>query len=389
LKNYNSYWNLFAYHNNIVIKFQFADCYYNDETYKRSSYTEIITINNDYYTIYNYAKSNIQFFKIYNYYNEQLDYLTIIYQAGYTLEYMTFNNNKEIYKIKSLTSILRVKTNEEIDFDVSNLIESDTNFGNLYIQKYKIISTSNPNDIITKTYPLDSLTFPIDKENHKMMLEPSENFWYEFTFALEERNDNYLRIFNLPSTKLTIRTCAFQCGSCTTDYYTCDSCRDSNYSKKNGSTDKNCYPINQIIENYIYDSSTGYFEQCYSTCQFCSIKGSSSSQSQQNCLSCKDIYFLSYENLGNCYLKNDDIEDKDIYIQTLIDTSFTSIDSCSSLTDKNYKISSTKECVTTCPSSNFYYSYECIDIDFTEQEYGKILDQQCSSTQINSPKYYL
>ena len=42
LKNYNSYWNLFAYHNNIVIKFQFADCYYNDETYKRSSYTEII-----------------------------------------------------------------------------------------------------------------------------------------------------------------------------------------------------------------------------------------------------------------------------------------------------------------------------------------------------------
>jgi hypothetical protein len=185
---------------------------------------------------------------------------------------------------------------------------------------------------------------------------------------------------------LTIRTCAFQCGSCTTDYYTCDSCRDSNYAKKNGSTDKNCYPINQIIENYIYDSSTGYFEQCYSTCQFCSLKGSSSSQSQQNCLSCKDIYFLSYEHLGNCYLKNDDMEDKDIYIQTLIDTSFTSIDSCSSLTDKNYKISSTKECVTTCPSSNFYYSYECIDIDFTEQEYGKILDQQCSSTQINSPK---
>ena len=69
--------------------------------------------------------------------------------------------------------------------------------------------------------------------------------------------------------------------------------------------------------------------------------------------------------------------------------SFTSTDSCSTLTDKNYKISSTKECVTTCPSSNFYYSYECIDIDFTEQEYGKILDQQCSSTQINSPKYYL
>ena len=44
LKNYNSYWNLFAYHNNIVIKFLTTFCYYNDGTNKQVSFMEIITI---------------------------------------------------------------------------------------------------------------------------------------------------------------------------------------------------------------------------------------------------------------------------------------------------------------------------------------------------------
>ena len=88
-----------------------------------------------------------------------------------------------IYNIKSLSSILRVKSNEEINFDVSTLIESDNNFWNLFIRQYKIISTSDLSLINKITFPSDSLVFPIDKENHKINLETSENLGYEFTFA--------------------------------------------------------------------------------------------------------------------------------------------------------------------------------------------------------------
>ena len=144
---------------------------------------EILTINNDYYRFYIYDYTVFQLIKLYSYYNEENDYLTILYQTTNSIEYITLHDNKDIYNIKSLSSILRVKSNEEINFDVSTLIESDNNFGNLFIRQYKIISTSDLSLINKITYPSDSLVFPIDKENHKINLETSENLWYEFTFA--------------------------------------------------------------------------------------------------------------------------------------------------------------------------------------------------------------
>ena len=36
-------------------------------------------------------------------------------------------------------------------------------------------------------------------------------------------------MFYLNNIKLTIRTCAYQCGSCSEDYYKCDDCRNNKY----------------------------------------------------------------------------------------------------------------------------------------------------------------
>lgn len=130
--------------------------------------------------------------------------------------------------------------------------------------------SSNKSKTITKRYPYESISFPVDKDTQKLSLNTSLNLWYEFTLAYTYINEDYARMFYLPNAKLNIRTCAFQCSSCLTDYYICDTCRDLNYSKKfdTENNDPNCYPINQIFEGYIYNSNTYQFEKCYSSCNF-------------------------------------------------------------------------------------------------------------------------
>ena len=380
LKSYNSLKHLFSYNNNIVITFSVSFCYYNDGTKKQISILKIITIYNDYYSIYLYAHSFESHNKIYNYYNDTLDYLIITYQTNDVIRYITLSNNKDIYNINSLTSVIRIKSNEEINFNISSLIESSKYFGKLYIEQSTTILSSNSSETIIKKYPYDSLVFPIDKENQKVNIETNTSLWYEFIFSFEEKNDDYLRIFSLPKTKLSIHICAFQCGSCSTDYYICDTCRDSNYTTKSGSDDTNCYPINQVFEEYIYDPDTKHFEKCYSSCKFCSLRGSASSSINHNCLSCADGYIPSYEYLGNCYKK---IETEDnIIINSVSDSIFNTFSFCS-LSTKNHKISTTKECVTQCPETIPYNSYTCNYINFTEQEYGQNLEIQCSALLLN------
>ena len=57
--------------------------------------------------------------------------------------------------------------------------------------------------------------------------------------------------------------------------------------------------------------------------------------------------------------------------------------------DKYFQIYSTKECVSQCPETIPYQSFQCISIDFTEQEYGQTLQPQCTPTQLDPPKYPL
>ena len=387
LRTYNSYWNLFTYHNNRVITYLTADCIDYAGNKVRCSDMRIYTPNDDdYYLIITYSNLNEPHIKMYNYYNDTLDYLTIVYQSASIIYYITFQDNKDIYRISSSSTILRVKSNEEIDFDISNLIDSPKDFGKLYIGKSTTIYSSNKTETLTMRYPYESISFPVNKETQKLTLDTSTSLWYEFNLAYTFINEDYARIFYLSNAILSIRICAFQCGSCSTDYYICDTCRDLNYAQKDESenNDLNCYPINQIFEKYIYNSNTNKFEKCYSSCKFCSLSGSESSVNNHNCLSCAEGYIQSYEYLGNCYPQ---IETEDnIIIESESDYNFNIISSCS-LSSKNYIISSTNECVTQCPETIPYNSYICNSIDFTEQEYGKNLPSECTATHLNPPKY--
>ena len=386
LISFESLWHLFSYNNNFVMTYMVKHCYHNDKILKQVSYLGLYTFSKDYYLIFLYAHSFEAHLKIYNYYNDTQDKHVLLYQTNTLIRYIIFRNNKEIFNINSFSFIYRVKSNDEIDFNISNLIDS-TNFGKLYIEHSKIISSSNESEIIIKKYPFDSLDFPIDKENQKLNLKTNQSSWYEFGFALEERNDNYLKMFIFPNSKLSIHICAFQCGSCTSDYYICDTCRDENYAKKNNSEDSNCYPINQILEKYIYNSETKSFEECYISCKFCSRMNSESSISEHNCLICDDEYFPSYEHPGNCYKIENNNTGKYIIINSDTQQSFTPTNLCPS--DKRYVINSTKECVTQCPKSISLYSCKYTYVNFTELEYDMKLKNQYILNKTNQSIYTL
>jgi hypothetical protein len=203
LISFESLWGLFSYNNNFVMTDLVSYCYYNDNSKNPVSYLGLYTFSKDYYLIFLYADSTEPHIKIYNYYNDTLDKHVLLYQSYTSISYIIFQNNKEIFNIKSFSFIYRVKSNDEKDFNISNLIQSNKDFGKLYIEHSKIISSSNESEIITKKYPFDSLDFPIDKENQKINLKTNQSLWYEFGFALEERNDKYLKMFIFPNAKLS------------------------------------------------------------------------------------------------------------------------------------------------------------------------------------------
>ena len=390
LTSYETFPTLFSYNNNFIFSLRTTKIYYNDGGFKDVQYFKINTLSSNYYIIYAYADSSASHIKLYGYYNDKIDYLIFLYQSKNTIKYIIFRENKEMYNINSISIIKKYKSNEPIEIDISNILESSSEFGKLYIEDFKTIYSSNISETIIQKYPYDSLYFPIDKITQIITLNSSLNLWYELSFAFEERNDTFLRLFSMPNVKLNIRTCAFQCGSCIENYYSCDFCRDENFSIKNGDiNDKNCYPIDQLLEGYIYNSTTKYFEKCFYTCKFCSKAGSLSSISEQNCLSCNDNYYFSYQYLGNCYLIENNENNNDIIINEINDTNFNGINSCLLSNNKNFKINLTKECVTECPAIIHYNSYECNFVNFTEQEYNVQLIKQCTETSLTAPKYYL
>jgi len=141
---------------------------------------------------------------------------------------------------------------------------------------------------------------------------------------------------------------------------------------------------NQTFKNYIYNNETNYFEECFHTCLFCSLMKSSSSESQHNCLACSDGYQKSYEYMGNCY-KIDRNDNSDKIISNKGDESFTSVSSCLE-TSKKYKIKSTGECVSECPSISPYKKYTYQYIDFFKYDVDLSIPQ-CILEDEEVPKY--
>ena len=376
LTNFESFFYLFSYSNNFVLSIRTSSFYYNNNLVYPGIYFKINTLSSNYYLIYLNNDEGQK--KLYNYYNDTLDYLICLYQSDNNIKYFIFQNNIEMFNIDASSYSYKIKSYDEVQFDVSTFFQSD--YGKVYIETLKTIITKS--NIVSHKYPTNTSSFTMDKETQIITFEQSDNLWYEFLLCFEESSTDFIRLFLLPNIKLTIQTCSFQCGKCESDYYTCDNCRDENYAVKDSDEDTNCYPITQLLEGYKYYSGTKKFQKCYSSCQFCS--DISFSSSSHNCLSCKEGYLISYEHLGNCYKCENINKDEYIIINSVDEESFTQTESCG-----NYIIKSTKECVTECPEEINYNSYECTYVNFTEQEYDSTLPNQCTGTALNPPKYYL
>ena len=318
---------------------------YNFEIYQNNS--------DDHYELYEIDSQDFSSFFIY--YNESIDKILIVYQLDNAIKYFILSNNKGIFNLKQYEKTFKIKSNDTVVYNISELIEAN-NYGKLDIYKENTILS---NSLSNTNYYFQHL------DNQILTIDGNQTKWLDYSFYFFVKDPTLPWAFIFSKIKLKIQICSFQCLNCTKGYAICDSCRkDGNivsYAKLNNSIDMNCYPINQLIEGYIYDSSTYMFEPCFKTCQFCSKKGELSTVDNQNCQSCADGYYESYENQGNCKKKEGEII----------------FEACPD--NKPYKINYTGECVDNCPAINNYSNFEYHYINFTEQENNILEDQYVKS----------
>ena len=341
----------------------------------------------NYYRIYDYSEKVDKFIGKYDISSNKL---FCIYQTqNNILKYFSINCNKinNIFNIESYSKNYQILSNEnnEISLD-SEFFAKTQNYGTAEIQN---TIEYRENGFIKYRYKINNDNFdffPYNKATQKLTTPSTNNYWYIYNFAyMDDDEDNYLRIFYLDNIIINVETCAFQCGSCSTDYYTCDDCRNSSYSKLNGAIDdNNCYPIDQFIDGYFYDSTLLSFEKCYFSCKFCTESVTVNPSSEHKCKICKEGFYPSYEYQGNCYSINEDDLMSEKYVND-VDVGF-SLQSCASI-NKLYQIESTGECIDECPTESSYYSYTYNYIDFTGQTNEKITTQQYLLEPAKIPKY--
>ena len=306
----------------------------------------------NYFVLYNYKETLISDLSFY--YDKTNDIILILYQCSNDIKYYIMYNSKKYYEINEndiKSKTLKVRSNFERFYNVSEMTNI-TKYGSLnvlMIGRYKNM-TNDKNE----TFGIDFNYLIMD--DNQIFVNKTFNLWYDYYLSFVEHvENNYTRIYNISSYFIfKLRTCfPTRCGSCRTDYDICDDCIYENYSLiKNGNS--TCYPNDKYIKGYIYRNSTNLFEQCYSSCDFCS--SISTNNDNHNCLSCSNGYLTSYKNLGNCY-KSDD-------------TNFIT-SSCS-----KYSINSTNECIDECPTNSPYYYFEY-----------KTQIQNYEETSLKPPKY--
>ena len=384
ISSYNGYFELVDYNNNFIFTSNSGSAMKGND--KKGLFNIYIKteFSPNFYKIYDFSTSdsNLGLTKILGYYNNKNKYVICIYKSFDEIKYFQINSDK-VFNIKTNSFIYKIKSKEEKQFEISNMIETEENFGNLGIIIQKNIS--NNNEIFE--YELYGNTFPLNKTNQILSVVSEVNERIEYTFGFIEEENNFLRMLILENSKMTINICAFQCGSCENDYLKCDTCINSNYSKLDNNEDNNCYPINQRFEGYIYNKTTLKFEKCYHSCRFCSLMSSESSSLYHNCEECVEGYFPSYEYPGNCYKIKDNLIQLDKIIYNKEDENFTLINSCYEI--NKYKINNTGECIQTCPIESSYYMFSENYINFTEQEKESLSLLHFSKVERIPPKYYL
>ena len=332
--HYSSYNDMHDYHNEyIAIVGQDTHIqnmvYYSFFVYRNDS--------KDYYKITDYEiTSPIE--KMIIYYYENDDTFICYYQtSNKKIKYFYFSGIKSIYYLKQTEKTIQIVSQEQVEYNVGNLIE-DSNIGTLEVYYFY-----SANSMLYRYYG-NNFIFPYNTSTKILSPTPSDNDWLTFKFCYRKVDINYLGQFVFNTMEVKIQYCAYPCAKCSTSFSRCDTCK-KNYFPIRDSEDKLCYFASQILKGYVYNSTTQYFEQCYPTCEFCSIKLDPSDINKQNCYTCKEGYYHSYIDKGNCYPKNE--------INTL---------PCE---ENKLRIVSTGECVSECPQTTNYYIYNYTFINFT------------------------
>ena len=309
-----------------------------------------------YFNFTDYNGNNFIKLKLYNNNNNNI---MVTYQFQNQIRYFYILNIQNIFNLQSYSGEIQLISNEKKDVNISELIpNSIPNLGVAEIQR---------NASGTSTIEKFGTGFTTVFINNSIFIpELSSNTWYKYSLTFLLYKQNSFVIMYYPSAYkifFTVKTCAYSCGSCYQDFNKCSNCKDDNYAFIN----ETCYPINQLIKGYVYQSSTKMFVKCYSSCDFCT--DISYDISDHKCESCAEGYLPSYKYSGNCYKINGLQIDEEKKIESSSDGNFVST------TCLKYKIFSTGECVDECPTSTPYYSFKYIE---DTQQYEK--------TGLNPPK---
>ena len=326
---------------------------------KNNIYSFVVNKDNvaHYFKFYDLQEHSIT--KLICAYNQANSGIIVIYQCSDKIKYFSLKYKENLFNLDGLYTTIQMKSFEDKQYNINSLFwHSDIG----YLNVEKITKGS-----VTETFGIDFYNLII--QNNILIPEKSFNTNYIYYLSFIEHSENiYTRIYLINSIMINVKTCfSDDCISCWEDYDVCDDCNNGQFALLRDHPDI-CYKTDNIIEGYIYDPSSKFFEKCYSSCKFCSR--ASNNNNDHKCESCSDGYLYSYSNPGNCYNQNNlDIqEEKVVDIQNQIYIS----NSCS-----NNKIDSTGECIDQCPNSSpFFYI-----------EYNENTKQITTKNNLKTPKF--
>ena len=153
------------------------------------------------------------------YCDENNDKLEMIYQYENIIKYFIVQNKNSLFYYQYKTKIIETLSYTNIIFNMTDLMTSPLEHEklyNAYIVNY--ISTTEQN------WSYDNGNMEFNQTTQILNFITNLNDWIDFHFyffgEILEYNIDY---FVVPTCILSVRTCAFKCGSCSQDYNTCDS----------------------------------------------------------------------------------------------------------------------------------------------------------------------
>ena len=344
---YSSNNQFYSFHNNLIFS-----------AIEKSLIIEKINSPNYFYFSTNKEIIN----KIYGIYNEEKDFFVFFYRTTGLINYISLRNISDYFNIKtkSLKFLMNYGMNIAINYSQIFGVDIDLKLSSYYAGMSFLGGTS-----------IDSDYFYLDDVNKKLLIDTNNNnilnisIDFEFTDYKDTFNMEFY-VFPPLSIYIDYGQKFFPCDICYYHYKTwdIDDCQEKySFINEELNNKTKCYPNNQILENFVYNKTTNYFEKCYESCMFCSLMGELSSNDNHNCLSCSDGYIKSFEYIGNCYRLNEEDIIFDKIINNIEDINFTKVGSCLN-TSKPLKINLTGEFVSKCPLSNIYKKYKYQKINF-------------------------